>query len=663
MKRILVNALQQEEVRVALVDGQYLYNLDIESAAHSKKKNNIYKGVITRVEPSLEAAFVNYGQDRHGFLPFKEIARGYFTKEALEKSGKPSIAEAIKEGQEIILQVSKEERGNKGAALTTFISIAGRYLVLMANNPRASGISRRIEGQDRQELKQSFRDIKIKSGSGVIVRTAGVGKSTEELQWDLDYLNQIWENIEKASADKKAPFLIYEESNIVVRVLRDHFSSSVGEIFIDKKEVFDFAKAFMTQVMPNALHKLKFYEGDIPMFNRFQIESQIESAFKREVRLPSGGSVVIDPTEALISIDINSARATGGKSIEETAINANLEAAEEIGRQLRLRDIGGLIVIDFIDMLSAKNRREVENKLRAATKIDRARIQISGISKFGLLEMSRQRLRPSLGESAMEVCPRCSGNRTIRSPQSLSLSIFRLIQEEVLKDGTGRVLAQVPIDVATYLLNEKRGALKKLEKRSKAKIVLIPNSSLETPHYSIERTRKDNTLDKDNRFSYEMLELQEDEHDILPHERMQVAKQDRPAVQQVIPQTQVPTKLKPAAVGTSSVEPKDGLISKIFSIFSRDEAEKIAVEPQQKPEVRTNNRRSNNRNRYNKRVAGQNKVNRGRSNNRRRYKPRPKSSDSTNSNTANSANSTQAKKAVPANRPKEGKPAVKEVKS
>ncbi len=655
MKRILVNALQQEEVRVALVDGQYLYNLDIESATHSKKKNNIYKGVITRVEPSLEAVFVNYGQERHGFLPFKEISRGYFSKEALEKGGKPNISEAIKEGQEIILQVSKEERGNKGAALTTFISIAGRYLVLMANNPRASGISRRIEGKDRQELKKSFREIKIKKGSGVIVRTAGVGKSTEQLQWDLDYLDQIWENIEKASADRKAPFLIYEESNIVVRVLRDHFSSNVGEIFIDKKEVFDFAKAFMTQVMPNALHKLKFYEGDVPMFNRFQIESQIESAFQREVRLPSGGSIVIDPTEALISIDINSARSTGGKSIEETAINANLEAAEEIARQLRLRDIGGLIVVDFIDMLSAKNRREVENKLRATTQIDRARIQTSGISKFGLLEMSRQRLRPSLGESAMEVCPRCSGNRTIRSPQSLSLSIFRLIQEEVLKDGTGRVLAQVPVDVATYLLNEKRVALQKLEQRSKVQIVLVPNPSLETPHYSIERIHKNNSLEKDNRFSYEMLELQEDEHDILPHEKMQVLKQDSPAVQQIIPQAQVPSKPKTATVKSASSKPENSLISKIFSIFSKEETP--PVKTQKEPEAKTNNRRSNNnRNRYNKRTTGQNKGNRGRSNNRRRYKPRPKPGSNTANNTSNSNNT---KKVASAHKPKESNQGAK----
>jgi len=611
MKRILVNALQKEEVRVGLVDGQYLYDIDIENAEYNKKKNNIYKGVITRVEPSFEAAFVNYGQERHGFLPFKEIARSYFQKEALEKDSRPSIAEAVKEGQEVIVQVAKEERGNKGAALTTYVSIAGRYLVLMANNPRAGGISRRIEGSDRKDLKRAFRELNIKSGSGVIVRTAGVGKSVQELQWDLDYLNQIWENIAKAAEKQPAPFLIYEESNIIVRVLRDHFRSDIGEIFIDNKEVYNFAKAFMTQVMPHALSKLKLYDDTIPMFNRFQVESQIESAFKREVRLPSGGSIVIDPTEALISIDINSARATKGKSIEETAINANLEAADEIARQLRLRDIGGLIVIDFIDMLDTKNRREVENRLRNAARLDRARIQMSGISRFGLLEMSRQRLRPSLGESAMEVCPRCAGNRTIRSPQSLSLSIFRLLQEEALKKNTGRVIAQVPIDVATYLLNEKRTALRKLEKRTKTQIILVPNSSLETPNYSIERLRRDNQQIKENKVSYEMLELEEEQHDILPHEKIKSAKDAAPAVQQLIPQKPAPKpQTTPATDSMPAKVKQNGLMSKIISLFAKEpEEKKPQPTTENKPKHKPRNRKPYNKKsrRPNNRRPGSNK--------------------------------------------------------
>jgi len=608
MKRILVNALQKEEVRVGLVEGQYLYDLDIENAEFNKKKNNIYKGVITRVEPSLEAAFVDFGQERHGFLPFKEISRKYFQKDSLGQDKMPTINEAIKEGLEVIVQVSKEQRGNKGAALTTFISIAGRYLVLMTNNPRAGGISRRIEGNERQELKQIFRELEIKPGSGVIIRTAGVGKSVEELQWDLDYLNQIWENIKTAAKQQPAPFLIYEESNIIVRVLRDHFRSDIDEIFIDNKEVYKFAKVFMTQVMPQALNKLKLYEDTVPMFNRFQVESQIESAFKREVNLPSGGSVVIDPTEALISIDINSSRATKGKSIEETAINSNLEAADEIARQLRLRDIGGLIVIDFIDMLEAKNRREVENRLRSAIKLDRARIQMSAISKFGLLEMSRQRLRPSLGESAMEVCPRCAGSRTIRSPQSLSLSIFRLLQEEALKKNTYSVVAQVPLDVATYLLNEKRNAIKKLEKRTKVKIILVPNSSLETPNYSIDRTHRDNRRPWDNKASYEMLELKKQEHDLLPHDKY---KNTSPAVKQIIPAKPVPTQNKQAANDN-----EEGLISKIFSIFKTNEIEEKPPTTSQnknkpKPPVKKNRGRRNNKSHYNKRGGSQKNRNRG----------------------------------------------------
>jgi len=456
MKRILINARQKEEIRVAMVDGQQLYDLDIEVPSKEQRKANIYKGTITRVEPSLEAAFVDYGAERHGFLPFKEISRSYFTEEALKGDGRPDIKTAIKEGTEVVIQVEKEERGNKGAALTTFISLAGRYLVLMPNNPRAGGVSRRIEGDDRSEIREAMAQLEIPQGMGVIVRTAGVGRSAEELQWDLDYLVQVWTSITQATEEQRAPFLVYQESNVIIRALRDYFRSDIGEIVIDEPDVYETAKDFIQHVMPNIQRKLKLYEEPIPLFNRFQVENQIESAFQREVRLPSGGSIVIDHTEALISIDINSSRATKGSDIEDTAVNTNLEAADEIARQLRLRDLGGLVVIDFIDMMANKNQRAVENRLRDALKMDRARVQIGRISRFGLLEMSRQRLRPSLGESTQIVCPRCSGHGTIRSIESLSLSVLRLAKEEALKENTGKLLVQVPVDLATYIFNEKR---------------------------------------------------------------------------------------------------------------------------------------------------------------------------------------------------------------
>ena len=456
MKRILINATQKEEIRVAMVDGQRLYDLDIEVPSKEQKKSNIYKGVITRVEPSLEAAFVDYGAERHGFLPFKEISRSYFNEDALQADARPDIKSAMREGQQVMVQVDKEERGNKGAALTTFISLAGRYLVLMPNNPRAGGVSRRIEGEDRQDLREVIAQLDVPQGMGLIVRTAGVGRTQEELQWDMTYLLQIWQSIEQAAIVGKAPFLIYKESNVVIRALRDYFRDDIGEILVDDPEVFKEAEGFVAQVMPNFQRKLKLYQESVPLFNRYQIEGQIESAFQREVRLPSGGAIVIDHTEALVSIDINSARATKGSDIEDTATNTNLEAADEIARQLRLRDLGGLVVIDFIDMVAQKNQRAVENRLRDALKMDRARVQIGRLSRFGLLEMSRQRLRPSLGESTQSACPRCSGQGTIRSVASLSLSLLRIAEEESLKEHSGRILVQVPVEVATYLFNEQR---------------------------------------------------------------------------------------------------------------------------------------------------------------------------------------------------------------
>ncbi len=496
MKRILINATQAEELRVAIVDGQRLHDLDIEVGSREQRKSNVYKGRITRVEPSLEAAFVEYGGNRHGFLPLKEVARQYFNN--VPDGGKTEIKQALSEGQEVIVQVEKEERGNKGAALTTFVSLAGRYLVLMPNNPRAGGVSRRIEGDDRSELRDAMSDLVIPPGMGAIARTAGVGRSTEELQWDMDYLLQLWEAITKAGEEKKAPFLIYQESNVIIRALRDYLRDDIGEVVIDEAGIHQTAKDFMQQVMPQNLSKLKFYDDEIPLFARFQVESQIETAFHREVTLPSGGAIVIDHTEALTSIDINSARSTRGSGIEETALNTNMEAAEEIARQLRLRDLGGLIVIDFIDMDNTKNQRNVENCLRDACKEDRARVQVTGISRFGLLEMSRQRLRPSLGEYSAHTCPRCTGRGSIRSIESLALSILRLLEEEAMKHKTGRVLAQVPVTVASFLLNEKRADIADIEKRATTVLTVVPSPELETPHYEIRRIRDDELQESDN---------------------------------------------------------------------------------------------------------------------------------------------------------------------
>ncbi|NEX21523.1 ribonuclease E [Thiorhodococcus mannitoliphagus] len=542
MKRMLINATQPEELRVATVDGQLLYNLDIESPGREQKKANIYKGVITRVEPSLEAAFVEYGSERHGFLPLKEIARSYFEPDSVKPGTRVSIKEAVREGREVVVQIDKEERGNKGAALTTFISLAGRYLVLMPNNPRAGGVSRRIEGQDRSELRDAMSQLEIPEDMGLIVRTAGVGKNVEELQWDLNYLLQLWKAIVSSSESRKASFLIYQESDVIIRSIRDYLRADIGEIVIDDPAVYERAENFIRQVMPQNLKKLRIYQDEVPLFTRYQIETQIESAFQREVRLPSGGSIVIDHTEALTSVDINSARATKGADIEETALNTNLEAADEIARQLRLRDLGGLFVIDFIDMTPPKNQREVENRLREALKQDRARVQIARISRFGLLEMSRQRLRPSLGESSQQPCPRCKGQGTIRGVESLALSILRVVEEEAMKDSTHRILAQLPVSVATFLLNEKRRAILDIEERQDVEILLLPNEHLLTPEYQIERVRtQDSDKDEaDELPSYEM--ATPGNPDEAPHYAKlgQPLRVEEPAVKQVTPSAPVP---------------------------------------------------------------------------------------------------------------------------
>ncbi|MBN8225795.1 MAG: Rne/Rng family ribonuclease, partial [Xanthomonadales bacterium] len=501
MKRMLINATQAEELRVAIVDGQTLYDIDIEQPSKEQKKSNIYKGRITRLEPSLEAAFVDYGAERHGFLPLKEISRDYFQSGV--DPNKAGIRELLREGQEVVVQVDKDERGNKGAALTTFISLAGRYMVLMPNSPSAGGVSRRIEGEDRAELKRAMDALNIPDDMGVIIRTAGVGRDAEELQWDLDYLLAAWRAIAEAALSKPAPFLIYQESRLIIRALRDYLRADIGEILVDTEEMYQDARLFMEQVMPQTLRKLKHYKDDIPLFNRFQIESQIENAYERTIRLPSGGALVIDQTEALTAIDVNSARATKGGDIEETAFHTNLEAAEEVARQLRLRDLGGLVVIDFIDMSSSKHQRAVEDRLQGALKYDRARVQLGRISRFGLMEMSRQRLRASLGESSQIVCPRCEGHGRMRSVESLSLSIIRVAEEHAMKENTGQVLVQAPVEIANFLLNEKRGALREIEQRHDAPIIIVADEQLHTPHYEVTRLRENELGEESGKPSYQ----------------------------------------------------------------------------------------------------------------------------------------------------------------
>jgi ribonuclease E len=545
MKRILINATQREELRVAIVDGQKLHDLDIEVAARENRKSNIYKGRITRVEASLEACFVDYGADRHGFLPLKEIGREYYKSDA---GGSRNIRDLLEEGKEIIVQVEKEERGNKGAALTTYVSLAGRYLVLMPNNPKAGGVSRRVEGEEREEAREALNALNIPDGMGTIVRTNGIGRAAEELQWDLDHLVSIWNAILAAAAQKSAPFLIYQENNVVLRALRDYLRPDIGEVIIDHAEIYEQARQQMQQSMPADLSKLKLYRDNIPLFSRFQVESQIESAHERQMRLPSGGSIVIDHTEALTAIDINSAKATGGGGIEETALQTNLEAADEIARQLRLRDLGGLIVIDFIDMNSQKNQREVEKRLQDAASIDRARIQLGRLSRFGLLEMSRQRLRPSLGEHTQIPCPRCSGRGQIRSVESLALSVLRLIEEECMKDRTGRVVAQLPVDVATFLLNEKRVPIAEFEERYSVLVTLVPNETLESPNFEIQRIRADHLgQDQNAATSFQLArDFKADTRGALPGTAAPTRALAEPAVKTVAPATPAPVAAAPA---------------------------------------------------------------------------------------------------------------------
>ncbi|MBT8145406.1 MAG: Rne/Rng family ribonuclease, partial [Gammaproteobacteria bacterium] len=581
MKRMLINATQEEELRVALVDGQRMYDLDIENRTRIQKKANIYKGKITRVEPSLEAAFVDFGAERHGFLPLKEISEEYYAKPAVVKGERTPAKELLPEGTEIVLQVEKEERGNKGAALTTFISLAGRYLVLMPNNPKAGGISRRIEGDDRAIIRESLRNLNIPDGMGLIVRTAGVGKEQEELQWDLDYLLALWKSINEAAADRSAPFLIYAESNVIIRTIRDYLRKEIGEVLLDTEEAYNEAISFIRQVMPQYEERIKHYQEKLPLFNHYQIEAQIESAFEREVKLPSGGSIVIDPTEALISIDINSSRATRGSDIEETALNTNLEAADEIARQLRLRDMGGLVVVDFIDMSSNRNQRDVENRMRAALESDRARVQIGRISRFGLLEMSRQRLRPSLGETNNVVCPRCSGQGTIRDVESLSLSILRMLQEEANKQKSLEVKATVPLVVSSYLLNEKRAALTEVETQSNTRIIIQPNPEMETPHYEI-------TGINQKAQSYEIDSVSEAD---VPVVSSKVEKPEQAAVQApTVPAT------PPARPAAKQPARKKGLIARFFTALFGG-SEKQAEAAQQPAKQQTEQRRGQGQNR------------------------------------------------------------------
>lgn len=628
MKRMLINATQPEERRVALVDGQRLYDLDIESGSRESKKANIYRGKITRIEPSLEAAFVDFGAERHGFLPLKEISREYFYRDGGD--GRPNIKDVLREGTEVTIQVDKEERGNKGAALTTFISLAGRYLVLMPNNPRAGGISRRIEGDDRAALREAMNGLQVPDKMGVIVRTAGVGRSTEELQWDLDYLVKIWQAIQQATAERKAPFLVYRESNVIIRAMRDYLRTDIGEVQIDSPEVYAEAQTFIQQVMPAYQNRIKLYQDDVPLFSRFQIESQIETAFERNVKLPSGGSIVIDHTEALVSIDINSARATRGGDIEETALQTNLEAADEIARQLRLRDIGGLIVIDFIDMSPVKNQREVENRMRDALKLDRARVQIGRISRFGLLEMSRQRLRPSLGETSGVVCPRCDGQGTIRDVRSLSLSILRIIEEEAMKERSAQIRAVVPIAVATFLLNEKRAHIADIEQRQDVEVLILPTPDMQTPHYQVDRLRDDHVEEEGiPQASHEIdtSEYADPEPDLGEQPTRNLTEA---AVKSIAPRAPAPAQTAASTPSRQTTAPSGGLLSRLFKALfgSTDDSS----DTQEQRSAQTDARQSDNRQRGDRQNPRQRQNDNRRNNNRNKPDYRQKDKDDTEQN-------------------------------
>ncbi|QWE09032.1 Rne/Rng family ribonuclease [Polynucleobacter ibericus] len=598
MKRMLFNATQQEELRVAIVDGQKLIDIDIEAAGREQRKGNIYKGVITRIEPSLEACFVNYGEERHGFLPFKEVARSYF-KEGIDVRN-ASIKDALREGQEIIVQVEKEERGQKGAALTSFISLAGRYLVLMPNNPRGGGVSRRIEGEDRQELREAMAQLEVADGMSIIARTAGIGRDATELQWDLSYLMQLWKAIDEAAKGNSAPLLIYLESSLVIRAIRDYFQPDIGEILIDTDDIYEQAAAFMSVVMPDNLPRVKRYQDDVPLFSRFQIEHQIETAYSRTVPLPSGGAIVIDHTEALVSVDVNSARATRGSDIEETATRTNLEAADEIARQARLRDLGGLIVIDFIDMESSKAQKDVENRLRDALRHDRARVQMGKISKFGLMEMSRQRLRPALSEGSHVTCPRCNGTGHIRDTESSALQVLRIIQEEAMKENTAAIHTQVPVEVAAFLLNEKRAEVIKIETRFKVNVLMVPNKHLETPHYKLERLRHDDPRLDDQKASYVMAEeaARELETDTTVSKKdADVKVRPEAAVKGITPTQPAPiSQPRPARTETVKAESSGGFFGFIKSLFGSSPAVEEKPAPSN-PRGRNQGRNGNDRNR------------------------------------------------------------------
>ncbi|MBV8665676.1 MAG: Rne/Rng family ribonuclease [Burkholderiaceae bacterium] len=576
MKRMLFNATQQEELRVAIVDGQRLIDIDIETAGREQRKSNIYKGVITRIEPSLEACFVNYGEERHGFLPFKEVARSYF-REGIDVRN-ATIKDALREGQEIMVQVEKEERGNKGAALTSFISLAGRYLVLMPNNPRGGGVSRRVEGEDRQELRETMDKLDLPTGMSVIARTAGIGRSVDELQWDLNYLMQLWRAIEGAGQSASGAFLIYQESSLVIRAIRDYFQPDIGEILIDTDDIYEQAQQFMTHVMPDMVHRVKRYRDDVPLFSRFQIEHQIETAYSRTVPLPSGGAIVIDHTEALVSVDVNSARATRGGDIETTAFNTNCEAADEVARQLRLRDLGGLIVIDFIDMENSKNQREVENRLKDALHYDRARVQMGKISRFGLMELSRQRLRPSLSEGSHVNCPRCNGTGHIRDTESSALQILRIIQEEAMKENSAAIHVQVPVDVAAFLLNEKRGEILKIETRHRVTIILIPNKHLETPHYKLERIKHDDPRLDEGQASYAMAEKADTDISYGKRQKEEVRARQEAVVKGITPDQPAPiVERKEPEAAPVVAAPKQGFFAWLTGLFGAKEAAPAAA--------------------------------------------------------------------------------------
>ncbi len=632
---MLINATQPEELRVALVDGQKLYDFDIELPANEQKKSNIYKGTITRVEPSLEAAFVSYGAERHGFLPFKEISSQYRKNTSGQKDAGRTIKDLVKEGQEVTVQIEKEERGNKGAALTTYISLAGTYLVLMPNNPKAGGISRRIEGDTRTELREAMAGLEVPEDMGLIIRTAGCGKSTEELQWDLNYLVQLWEAIDRSSSEQKAPFLIFQESNVIIRALRDHLRNEIDEILIDKESSFKLVQNFLKQVMPHFLNKAKLYQDSVPLFSRYQIESQIESAYNREVSLPSGGAIVIDHTEALTSIDINSARATKGSDIEETALNTNLEAADEIARQLRLRDLGGLFVIDFIDMMANRNQKAVENRLRDAVKIDRARIQAGRISRFGLLEMSRQRLRPSLGDTTQLTCPRCKGQGAIRNIESVALSVLRIVEEDAMKKGTEKIIAHLPIECATFLLNEKRAILQELESRHKIDVVVLPCKHLETPAYDIERIKSGNA-EQDEKPKPSHLQIKAENIAVPEFAQKSTHVAEKPAIKEFLPDAPAPA--APAPVQNKKTS--SSLIQRFWQkLVGEPKEKKVTKKPRKaKPNTkegtpRTNtkqNTRGKNNNDNNRKTRGPRRNN----TNRRNQKNTTETKNNTSENVA-----------------------------